>query len=154
MKTLIAIAAAATLFATTNANAADLGGAASALGANIAPATTLTSVAGNGEAKLIQVGRRGGGFRRGGRFRRGGGFRRLGGFRRNGGARRLPRGCRATFCSPHWKKKHRWKFKKHFKIGVYGKVYHGRGCYHLKKKWRYTGAYYWKKRYLICKGLY
>ena len=79
-----------------------------------------------GQARLIEVGRRGGrGFRRGG-FRRGG------------------------FHRGHRHRGHRWHFRKRFH-GYYGGHYY-RGCYHYKRKWHYTGSHYWKRRYYVCRG--
>lgn len=53
-------------------------------------------------------------------------------------------------------------FKKHFRlhihVGGYGPAYggyydgYGYGCRHLYRKWRHTGAWLWRKRYLRCIG--
>lgn len=42
------------------------------------------------------------------------------------------------------RKFHVWHHKPHF--------YHGGGCGFFYKKWKFTGKYYWKKRYFMCKG--
>ena len=72
---------------------------------------------------VIKTGRRGRGFRK---FR-GRGF---GKFRRH------------RF--RHWRfRRHHWKHK-HF-------AYHGRGCHYYWRKWKYTGSYFWKRKYYACK---
>ncbi|MEO1265137.1 MAG: hypothetical protein AAFV26_05500, partial [Pseudomonadota bacterium] len=61
-----------------------------------------------------------------------------------------------------FKKRRKFGFRKHFghrfkKFGHF-KRYHYvskyRGCGFLKRKWKRTGSFYWKRRYFICRGWY